>query len=91
MGNNATLLPAFIAAYSCVGADLAVQSLPFSCCTKYLNDLALFFLTTMSITGYTVLSLHRSAFCGVAAAGLRKPGDWAHLTDAELKLLQQRK
>lgn len=41
--------------------------------------------------GYTVKALHRPSFCGVGLDGLRGPGLWAPLTEAELQRLRNRK
>jgi pseudouridine synthase len=41
--------------------------------------------------GYTVQRLHRASFCGVDARGLRRPGDWAPLTEDEMQLLRLRR
>jgi hypothetical protein len=41
--------------------------------------------------GYTVRALLRPMFCGVGMKGLKKPGDWAYLTEDEMLLLRSRK
>jgi pseudouridine synthase len=41
--------------------------------------------------GYTVQRLHRTSFCGVSERGLRRPGDWAPLSEDEMQLLRLRK
>ena len=40
--------------------------------------------------GLKVLKLHRVAFAGITLDGCRGPGDWAFLSDEEIRLCRQR-